>query len=305
MTTKRYRLRYLTHHFEMPAGEFVIGRGTEAQLSVDDALVSRRHARFFLDGDDLFVEDLGSRNGVLLNSAAISGRQRCVHGDKVTVGSQEVVVLDRQTIPEPRLHRTAVVPPNGDANSPARRIETQPEIEGPSLRVTQELSRADVARAMARIESSRPDVREEPTRKADALQMLGGLADKALALGRAEEAERILSQLLHHTLTVAKTGVSVSPERAHLVARYAVKLADATGKGSWVDLAIELYTAEKRILPAPVVDELYTLIRRVNASLSVLRAYLVVLRGNAAELSPAERFLLQRVEGLERLAAAR
>ena len=104
---------------------------------------------------------------------------------------------------------------------------------------------------------------------------------------------------------MAKTGSTVTPERADLVARYAVKLAEATGKGSWVDLAIELYTAERRILPAPVVDELYTLVRRVNASLTLLRAYLVVLRAQSADYGPAERFLLQRVEGLERLAAAR
>jgi pSer/pThr/pTyr-binding forkhead associated (FHA) protein len=252
----------------------------------------------------MFIEDLGSRNGVLLNGSSVVGRQRCTHGDRVTVGSQEIVVIDTQKVPDPRHQRAPNVTLGGDMATPLKNIsETEPE--GPALRVTQEISRADVARAVARVEQHRSEGREEPTRKADALQMLGGLADKALALGRAEEAERILSQLLHHTLSVAKTGTSVTPERADLVARYAVKLADATGKGSWVDLAIELYTAERRILPAPVVDELYTLLRRVNASLTLLRAYLVVLRAEAGDFGPAERFLLQRVEGLERLAASR
>jgi hypothetical protein len=301
---KRFRLRYQTHHFELPAGEFVIGRSADAQLSVDDPLVSRRHARFSVSDNEMYIEDLGSRNGVLLNGAPVVGRLRCTHGDRVSVGSQEIVVIDTQKVPEQRHAHPHNITLGGEMASPLRHIsDTEPD--GPALRVTQEISRAEVARAVARVEQHRTEGREEPTRKADALQMLGGLADKALALGRAEEAERILSQLLHHTLSVAKGGTSVSPERAELAARYAVKLADATGKGTWVDLAIELYSAERRILPALVVDELYSIVRRVTISLPILRAYLAVLRAHAADLRPAERFLLQRVEGLERLAASR
>jgi hypothetical protein len=302
--TKRFRLRYQTHHFELPSGEFVIGRSADAQLSVDDPLVSRRHARFSVSDNEMYIEDLGSRNGVLLNGSPVVGRLRCTHGDRVSVGSQEIVVIDTQKVPEQRHAHPHNITLGGEMTSPLRHIsDTEPD--GPALRVTQEISRAEVARAVARVEQHRAEGRDEPTRKADALQMLGGLADKALALGRAEEAERILSQLLHHTLSVAKGGTSVTPERAELAARYAVKLADATGKGSWVDLAIELYSAEQRILPAPVVDELYSIVRRVSISLPVLRAYLAVLRSQAGELRPAERFLLQRVEGLERLVASR
>jgi hypothetical protein len=55
-----------------------------------------------------------------------------------------------------------------------------------------------------------------------------------------------------------------------------------------------------------VVDELYTAMRKVNGvDLVRLRGYLASLRAKQATLGPAERFLVQRIEGLERLAVLR
>jgi hypothetical protein len=79
-----------------------------------------------------------------------------------------------------------------------------------------------------------------------------------------------------------------------------------TAKGAWADYVIEVYHAQGRPCAAPVVDELNSAFRKVNAiDLGRLRAYLSDLREKQASLGPAERFLLQRIEGLERLAALR
>ena len=91
-----------------------------------------------------------------------------------------------------------------------------------------------------------------------------------------------------------------------MAARFAAKLATATAKGAWADYVIELYHAQGRPCPAPVVDELYNAFRKVNAiDLGRLRGYVAHLREKQATLGPAERFLFQRIEGLERLAALR
>ncbi|HSQ63044.1 MAG TPA: FHA domain-containing protein, partial [Polyangiaceae bacterium] len=63
----RFRLRYMNHDLELNEGEFVVGRNASCQLSLDDPLVSRRHAVFNVRADTVTVEDLGSRNGVSLN----------------------------------------------------------------------------------------------------------------------------------------------------------------------------------------------------------------------------------------------
>src|SRR5215468_2175299 len=95
-----YRLRYLAHDLELPAGEFCIGRSAECQLSLDDPLVSRRHALLRIGTDGVSVEDLGSRNGVLVNGTKIEGARDLVDGDKVQIGSQEMTLhmLDESQI---------------------------------------------------------------------------------------------------------------------------------------------------------------------------------------------------------------
>src|SRR6185503_15438058 len=89
----KYRLRYQQHDFELAEGEFVVGRGADCQLALDDALVSRRHAIFNVQGDELWVDDLGSRNGVRVN-----GRTRIADGDRIKIGSQDMTVLRVQRV---------------------------------------------------------------------------------------------------------------------------------------------------------------------------------------------------------------
>src|SRR5689334_15804899 len=88
-----FRLRYLAHDLELPVGEFVIGRSADCQLALDDPLVSRRHAVLRTRKDGVSVEDLGSRNGVLVNGTKIDGAVEISDGDKVQIGSQEMMLM--------------------------------------------------------------------------------------------------------------------------------------------------------------------------------------------------------------------
>ena len=46
--------------------DWVLGRGHNASVQLDDTGLSRRHARIFTRGDDLMIEDLGSTNGTFV-----------------------------------------------------------------------------------------------------------------------------------------------------------------------------------------------------------------------------------------------
>jgi hypothetical protein len=143
-------------------------------------------------------------------------------------------------------------------------------------------------------------------RRADAFNLLGGVAEKALAMGKAVEAERILASPLADVIEASRAGKRMTPTLVDQAARFSAKLATATGKGAWADYVIELYAAQGRPCPAPVVDEMYNALRRVTAvDLVRLRAYVEQLRERLPNYGPAERFLFQRIEGLERLAALR
>jgi pSer/pThr/pTyr-binding forkhead associated (FHA) protein len=50
----------------------LLGRGTDAAIRLDDDYVSTRHARFATNGEQWFVEDLGSTNGTYLGSQRLT-----------------------------------------------------------------------------------------------------------------------------------------------------------------------------------------------------------------------------------------
>lgn len=78
-----------TLHIPLPVS---IGRGTKATLNVQDAQVSRMHARIgFADGRPV-VCDLGSRNGTFVNACLIEGPTALDEGDEIMVGSVRIVV---------------------------------------------------------------------------------------------------------------------------------------------------------------------------------------------------------------------
>jgi hypothetical protein len=69
------------------AGEVVAGRDPAQPIALtDDDQVSRRHASFALAGDEVTVEDLGSRNGTYVNGQVLQGRRALVPGDRVRMG---------------------------------------------------------------------------------------------------------------------------------------------------------------------------------------------------------------------------
>ena len=87
----RYRLRFLLQEFDLSKGTTLIGRSADCHVTIEDPLVSRQHARILIDGDDAMLEDLGSRNGVKLNGVAIKGTHPLKDGDRLRIGTQELV----------------------------------------------------------------------------------------------------------------------------------------------------------------------------------------------------------------------
>jgi predicted component of type VI protein secretion system len=281
----RYRLRYLHHDLELSEGQFAVGRSAACQLSLDDPLVSRRHALLTVSPDGVTVEDLQSRNGVVVNGERITGRILLNPGDRIVIGSQELTLLE--------------------ARESARRQTASHEM---GKRTLPKFPAAPELMSGAERASSNPPDDAEPSmvRRADAFNLLGSVAEKALAMGRADEAERLLASPLADVVEASRAGKRLSPWLVDMAAKFAAKLATATAKGAWADYVIELYDAQVRPCPAQVVDELYGAFRRVNAiDLARLRSYLARLREKQASFGPAEKFLLQRLEGLERLAALR
>jgi hypothetical protein len=145
---------------------------------------------------------------------------------------------------------------------------------------------------------------QQPTERGNGFGLLGALAEKALGLGRGDDAERLVAQQLEHLLAEVRAARVPSNEILERATDYGLRIASLTGNARWMDYLFELHAALKRPCALDVVDQLYTVVRKVRQPApTALRNYLTVLRG--LELGPAERFLLGRLEGLERLIGAR
>jgi FHA domain len=87
----RHRLRFLLQEFDLSPGITLLGRSAECHITIEDPLVSRTHARIERAHDSVTIRDEGSRNGVRVNGELIEGAQRLTHGDRIRIGTQELV----------------------------------------------------------------------------------------------------------------------------------------------------------------------------------------------------------------------
>ncbi|MGO8907578.1 MAG: FhaA domain-containing protein [Solirubrobacteraceae bacterium] len=75
----------------VPPGGGTIGRSRDCDVVLDDAGISRQHAELRPGPDGWTVADLGSTNGVRVNGAQVRGVQLLHAGDRVELGSTEIV----------------------------------------------------------------------------------------------------------------------------------------------------------------------------------------------------------------------
>lgn len=268
-----YSLRYGKSELALLAGDFVIGRGAGCAITLDDALVSRQHARLRVHGDAVTVCDLGSRNGVLVNGRRIDRETPLSRGDRVVVGTVEFELLARET----------------------RR-------DGSAVRTGQPLS-------MKTLDGSEsvedlalpPEEATAHTRRPEAIALLGHVVLGALKSGRRDEAERLLHGHLWTLLGEARRGAKIALETKTAVARLAVSVAEATRRGLWLDHAIELFALGPDILPLSVITDMTRLAATVDRiDLTIVRGYVEKIRRIPA--TGGDRAAVQRLDELERVA---
>jgi pSer/pThr/pTyr-binding forkhead associated (FHA) protein len=139
-----------------------------------------------------------------------------------------------------------------------------------------------------------------PTQRMPPFGLMGMLADKALALGRGDEAERLLAPQLDQFLGDLTAGRGSSLPMVAPACHYALEIAATTGSARWLDFVFRVHTALKAPCTQEIVDRLYAIIRKVRQpSLTDYRVYIEALHQREADFGPAERFLLGRLEGLE------
>ncbi len=162
-----------------PDGEIVIGRDATCDVRVrDDEGVSRRHARILCKPRGLWIEDLGSRNGVVLDGRRLGqGPEPIAPGDSFEIGRTKFELRAREATAE-----------EGEDDAPmVRRLRTASPVPQSATRELPILGSAVPADLEARFGSSLVQVMRlcDAGEDSKARQLFLDLVDHLVLLGTA------------------------------------------------------------------------------------------------------------------------
>lgn len=233
----RFRIRFLLHEIDLPPGELVIGRAASCQMTLDDPLVSRNHARLSIGAEVATLEDLGSRNGVRVNGRAIEGIISLADGDRIRIGTQQMVLrrIDENAVNNRRA--TGFMIHCAQCGLPY----------STDVQVCPNCGEGEAAAS------------EEPTNTAQSawnLELLVETMRRAQDLGRPQDLERLLVRAreeMQHAHEV------VDARRLDQLADTAVRFSVDSGDLEWARWALQLY-AEHGMVPRPEVGKRLSLL---------------------------------------------
>ena len=237
----RYRLRFLLQEFDLDRDDVVIGRGSTCCVTIDDPMMSREHVRIDLSGPEPVVEDLHSRNGTVLNGRPLIGQAALQDGDRIRIGTQELVFLALGR--EKRAQRTtgaltfcpgcAIPYPSASPSCP--HCGAVPTEQGITTAVR------DVAAS------------------GWTFHLLSQVVERTIEQNRLADAERMMARGVAELEEQLDEGVEVEPSRVLRVAECAARLGCALRTARWLEVSARLHD---RVFEPPsqeiltLVDEL-------------------------------------------------
>lgn len=90
----------------MLAGPCFIGRRSDNDIPINNVQASRRHAVLMNLNDDWWINDLGSRNGIIVNGLRLSCARRLRNGDEIRIANQRITFCN-STQPAP--HHSSIM----------------------------------------------------------------------------------------------------------------------------------------------------------------------------------------------------
>jgi len=255
----RFRLRFLLQELDLTGGRVVLGRSPDCQITLDDPLVSRRHASIELTPIEAIISDLGSRNGVRINGTVIPGPTVLSHNDRIRLGTQDLVFLVAdapsnvgmvQSRPTGRIRQcgSCARPYPGETPvCPHCGIATEPPPASPFEAVTDLMLEPDAGWA---------------------LRLLLDVIQRALEGGRAADAERGFTRAQREVEARLVDGRVLESTAMTRLADFAVELSRATRSQERLAWVIHVLARRGQLPDAAVIDHIITL---ENGSRATLR----------------------------------
>lgn len=241
----RFRLRFLLQEFDLPRGVTVIGRSLECNITIEDPLVSRQHARIVIDDVSQTVEDLGARNGVRVNGVQIQGPTPLNDGDRVRIGTQDFVFCKVDTAGRGHSKTTGVLRLCSKCHLPYPRES----ISCPNCEATEQ---SDEDTLSGSVDDGTPGApRNQSTWT---VQLLAEALARALQLGRLPDVDRIARQATAQIDDQLASGGSVEGKTLANLALQAAAATVLTNDPTWAFWVFDVYRRAHRVPPVEVVE---------------------------------------------------
>ena len=264
----RFWLRLRGNDIPLSPGVYVIGRSPGCEIQIDHRRASRHHARLCVGEHEATIEDIGSTNGVFLSGARVLSAEQVSDGDVVVIGEEELVFHAEKRAEGPDSKRDFGLEQTLPGRVPRERVEPDPAPAKPK--------------------------RTEETEKADVLELVGAVASRLLAQGRAMDAERALAGHLERVIEAAREGGPIRATVLEAAVSSALSLAVATRNPRWADYAVELLSRTSNEPPDSLVETLEAMAEQgVTPKPEAMHAFVRGLRAsahlNAAAMDRFER----------------
>jgi hypothetical protein len=276
----RFRLRLQLQEFELPAGQTIIGRGSNCNLTIDDALMSRDHAIVHVTDGRVTIRDLGSRNGTRVNGSVIEDDTELHDGDRIRFGSTEMIF-------------SRVVTPRRDVATTAS-IRTCYGCGAPHVAQAPNCPRCGTAAGTGPTGAPRSDSQR---RRDFWLSLEVELLDKAMELFRHDEADESIRRLMEKLDARVESKKTFELARVDAALRAAVRFGRIKGSGRYIGWALDVL---RRIEMLPSL-ELFALVAATPPILlegahEPLERLIAASRER--ELGPSEQSCLRSLEKL-------
>jgi sigma-B regulation protein RsbU (phosphoserine phosphatase) len=171
-----FRLHVIPAHGDpfdqvLEGDSLIIGRSSAAELVLADRFLSRQHARLHREGEAWLIEDLGSRNGTLLNGTKVETPSKISAGDELRLSGSVIMVRS--------------------ASEPIREVTASPSQESAQHTVFRRAS--DLISRQSSTDTTGLDAPEAVRRQADRLRLLN---DVHRALNQSIELDDLLEMIL-------------------------------------------------------------------------------------------------------------
>jgi hypothetical protein len=238
----RYRLRFLLQEIDLPQGETLIGRSASCQVTIEDPLVSRQHGRLHIQGTLATFEDLGSRNGSMVNGRAVSGTVQVRDGDRIRIGTQDFVLC------------TAGLPARRSGTPGTRPTGFMCHCASCAQPYPAELTICPRCGSTDRLDDDTISGVVGEAQRNWSLDLLVEVLERAASLERWDDVERVLRRAKPHVDERLASAQPIPREQLDSLSNAASRLAEARGKAEWGGWLLTLHAAVGSI-PAPAISQ--------------------------------------------------